>query len=80
MYVSWRHVMIFVKSSSLKVKSMNSSFIKNIYIIDIFYHFPQFEQSKSEVWKGKNLCACELIYISKDPHDSCDHFHVKIMA
>ena len=27
-----------------------------IYIFDISYHVPQFEQSKSEVWKGKNLC------------------------
>ena len=35
---------------------MSSSFIKNIYIFDIFYHFPQSEQSKSEV-KKKNLCA-----------------------
>ena len=53
----WRHVMISVKSSSPKVKSMNSSFIKNMNIFDIFYHFPQFEHNKSEVWKGKNLCA-----------------------
>ena len=48
--------MISVKSFSPKVKSMNSSFIKNMNIFDIFYHFPQFEQTKSEVWKGKNLC------------------------
>ena len=40
---------------------MNSSFMKNVFIFDIFYHFPQFEQSKSEVWKGKNLCVGELI-------------------
>ena len=53
----WRYVMISVKSSSPKVKSMNSSFIKNMNIFDIFYHFPQFEHNKSEVWKGKNLCA-----------------------
>ena len=52
----WRHVMISVKSFSPKVKSMNSSFIKNMNIFDIFYHFPQFEHNKSEVWKGKNLC------------------------
>ena len=49
--------MISVETFSPKVKSMDSSFMKNIYIFDIFYHFPQFEQSKSEVWKGKNLCA-----------------------
>ena len=49
--------MISVKSSSPKVKSMNSSFIKTMNIFDIFYHFPQFEHNKSEVWKGKNLCA-----------------------
>ena len=49
--------MISAKTFSPEVKSMNSSFIKNVYIFDIFYHFPQFEQSKSEVWKGKNLCA-----------------------
>ena len=49
--------MIFVKTFSPEIKAMSSSFIKNIYIFDIFYHFPQFEQSKSEVWKGKNLCA-----------------------
>ena len=49
--------MISAKTFSPKVKSMNSSFIKNVYIFDIFYQFPQFEQSKSEVWKGKNLCA-----------------------
>ena len=52
----WRHVMISVKSFCPKVKSMNSSFIKNMNIFDIFYHFPQFEHNKSEVWKGKNLC------------------------
>ena len=46
-----------VKTFSPEVKSLNSSFVKNIHIFDIFYHFPQFEQSKSEVWKGKNLCA-----------------------
>ena len=49
--------MISAKTFSPELKSMNSSFIKNVYIFDIFYHFPQFEQSKSEVWKGKNLCA-----------------------
>ena len=46
-----------VKTFSPEVKSLNSSFVKNIYIFDIFYHFPQFEQSNSEVWKGKNRCA-----------------------
>ena len=49
--------MISAKTFSPKIKSMTSSFLKNIYNFDIFYHFPQFEQSKSEVWKGKNLCA-----------------------
>ena len=49
--------MISVKSFSSKVKSMNSSFIKNMNIFDIFYQFPQFEHTESEVWKGKNLCA-----------------------
>ena len=48
--------MISVKSFSSKVKSMNSSFITNMNIFDIFYHFPRFEHNKSEVWKGKNLC------------------------
>ena len=43
------HVMISVKTFSLEIKSMASSFIKNIHNFDIFYHFPQFEQSKSEV-------------------------------
>ena len=51
------HVMISVKTFSPEFKSMTSCFIKNIYNFDIFYHFPQFEPSKSEVWKGKNLCA-----------------------
>ena len=51
--------MVSVKSSSPKVKSMNSSFIKDMNIFDIFYHFPQFEHNKSEVWKGKNLCPEE---------------------
>ena len=44
-----RHVMISVKTFSPEVKSMNSSFMENISIVDIFYHFPQFNQSKSEV-------------------------------
>ena len=42
-----------VKTFSPEVKSLNYSFVKIIYIFDIFYHFPQFEQSNSEVWKGK---------------------------
>ena len=42
-----------VKTFSPEVKSLNSSFVKNIYIFDIFYHIPQFEQSNSEVWQGK---------------------------
>ena len=46
-----------VKTFSPEVKSLNSSFVKNIYIFDIFYHLLQFERSKSEVWKGKNLCS-----------------------
>ena len=49
--------MISVKTFSPEIKSMTSSFIKNMYNFDIFYQFPQFEQSKSEVWKGKILCA-----------------------
>jgi len=44
-----RHLVNESKTFSPKVKSMNSSFMKNVYIFDIFYHFPQFEQSKSEV-------------------------------
>ena len=52
-----RHVLIAIKTFSPKVKSINSSLIKNIYIFDISYHFLQSEQNKSEVWKGKNLCA-----------------------
>ena len=46
--------MISVKTFSPEINSMASSFIKNIYNFDIFYHFPQSEQSKSEV-KKKNL-------------------------
>ena len=49
--------MISVETFSPEVKSMDSSFMKNIYIFDIFYHFHHFERSKSEVWKGKNLCS-----------------------
>ena len=52
-----RHVLIAIKTFSPKVKTINSSLIKNIYIFDISYHFLQSEQNKSEVWKGKNLCA-----------------------
>jgi len=41
--------MICVKRFSPEINTMSSSFIKNIYIFDIFYHSPQIEQSKSEV-------------------------------
>ena len=49
--------MISLKTFALETKTMSSSFIKSIYIFDIFYHFYQFELRISEVWKGKILCA-----------------------
>ena len=54
MYVSWRHVMIFVKSSSLKVKSMNSSFIKNMNMKNMnFITFINLNIIKAKFEKGK---------------------------
>ena len=45
---------------------MSSSFIKCIYIFDIFYHFYQFERRISEVSKGKILCALGVkLYITR---------------
>ena len=49
--------MISLKSFCPEIKIMNSSFMKIIYINDIFYHLRAVNESKSEVWKGKNLCA-----------------------
>ena len=56
-HLSRLHVMISVRTFLPEIKTISSSFFKSIYIFDIFYHFYQFEHTKSEVWKGKNLCA-----------------------
>ena len=50
-----RLVMISLGTFSTKIKSISSSFMKNIYIFNIFCHFIIFERSILEVWKGKNL-------------------------
>jgi len=55
--LSRRHVMISLRSFLPEIKTTRSSFFKSIYIFDIFHPFYQFEHTKSEVWKGKNLCA-----------------------
>ena len=52
--------MISVETFSPKVKSMDSSFMKNIYIFVIFYHFLQFERSKAKYEKGKISVPREL--------------------
>ena len=54
--LSRRHVMISVKTFSPKITTMKSSFMETVYIFDIFYHLRAVNESKSEVWKGKNLC------------------------
>ena len=54
--LSRRHVMISVKTFSPKITTMRSSFMETVYIFDIFYHLRAVNESKSEVWKGKNLC------------------------
>ena len=51
-----RHVIISVKSFSLKIKIMSCSFVKIIYIINIFYQLRAVNEYKSEVWKGKIPC------------------------
>ena len=50
-----RHVMISLRTFAPETKTMGSSFTKNNYIFNIFYHFITFEPRISEVWKGKNL-------------------------
>ena len=55
--------MIFVKTFIPEIKTMSSSFLYNVNTFDIFYQSYQLEQSESEVWKGKNLCAWGV----KDP-------------
>ena len=59
-----RHVMISVKSFSLKIKIMSCSFVKIIYIINIFYQLRAVNEYKSEVWKGKIPCpwGVNMIY------------------
>ena len=58
--------MVSVKTFSPKIKIMSSSFIKKFYIFDIFYHFPQFEQSKSEkilcAWGVKDTCSWRISF------------------
>ena len=47
--ISRRHVMNSVKTFSPKITTMRSSFMKTIYIFDIFYHLRAVNDSKSEV-------------------------------
>ena len=52
--------MISVRTFSSEIKSISSSFMKSIYIINIFYHFIIFEPRIFEVWKGKISVPWEL--------------------
>ena len=44
-----RHVMISLKTFAPKTKAMGSSFIKSIYIFNIFHHLRAGNESKSKV-------------------------------
>ena len=46
--------MISLKTFASKTKAMGSSFMKSIYIFNIFHHLRAVNESKSKVWKGKN--------------------------
>ena len=58
-----RHEMIFIKTFSSEIKTMSSSFMKSIYIYNIFYHLVQLEQIITEVWKKEKLWHCGVITI-----------------
>ena len=61
-----RHVMISVKTFSPRIKTINSSFMKIIYIFNIFYHLRAVNESKSEVWKGRISCHCGVNIIYRE--------------
>ena len=52
----WHRVMISLKTFAFKPKTMGSSFMKSIYIFNIFHHLRAVNETKSKVWKGKNPC------------------------
>ena len=49
-----RHVLISLKTFASKTKTMGSTFMKNIYIFNIYHHLKAVNESKSKVFKGKN--------------------------
>ena len=48
--------MIYIKTFPPGIKSLSSSFIEIVDILYISYHLRAVNESKSEVWKGKNPC------------------------
>ena len=51
-----RHVLISLKTFASKTKTMGSTFMKNIYIFNIYHHLKAVNESKSKVYKGKIPC------------------------
>ena len=51
-----RHVVISVRTFPHEIKIISSSIFENKSYFNNFYHLGEVNESKSEVWKGKNLC------------------------
>ena len=54
--------MISLKTFASKTKTMGPSFMRNIYIFNIFDHLRAVNESKRKVWKGKNPCPSGVTF------------------